>query len=79
LRAGRAAFSSNVDVVLPTPLGQRVCRDPDDDTVLGTAIAAHTDCIVTGDEDLLVLHEFQSIPILRPRDFADFETRGSQR
>jgi predicted nucleic acid-binding protein len=40
-------------------------------------IAAHADCIVTGDEDLLILREFQSIAILRPRDFADFETGRS--
>lgn len=66
---------TTLEVVVPTPPDQRVCRDADDDTVFGTAIAARADCIVTGDEDLLVLQEFQSIPILRPRDFGDFETR----
>jgi predicted nucleic acid-binding protein len=32
-----------------------VCRDPDDDVVLGTAVAGRCDAIVTGDKDLLDL------------------------
>lgn len=36
---------------LPTP----VCRDASDNVVLGTAVAAGADVIVTGDQDLLVL------------------------
>ena len=68
-------LESTLEIVVPANLGRRVCRDPDDDIVLGTPVAAIADCIVTGDEDLLVLREFQSIPIVRPRDFGDFETR----
>lgn len=47
----------------------QVCRDPKDGKFLETAVAASADCIVTGDADLLVLHPFQSIPILPPGDF----------
>jgi putative PIN family toxin of toxin-antitoxin system len=47
----------------------RVCRDPDDDMVLETAVAGRADCIVTGDQDLLVLDPFQGIRILLPADF----------
>jgi putative PIN family toxin of toxin-antitoxin system len=47
----------------------RVCRDPDDDMVLETAVAGRADCIVTGDQDLLVLDPFQGIRILAPADF----------
>jgi putative PIN family toxin of toxin-antitoxin system len=55
-----------VDVV---PLAQPVCRDPDDDVVLATALAGQVAAIVTGDGDLLVLQEFQGIKILSPRQF----------
>jgi putative PIN family toxin of toxin-antitoxin system len=39
--------------VTPRSLSARVCRDPDDDNVLSTAIVAQADCIFTGDSDLL--------------------------
>ena len=45
------------------------CRDPEDNAVLECARAGRADCIVTGDEDLLTLHPFHGIPILRPADF----------
>ncbi len=45
------------------------CRDPKDDKFLEAALAAQTDCIVSGDEDLLDLTPFQDIPILRPAEF----------
>jgi len=43
----------------------RICRDPDDDKVLEAAVVGSADCIVTGDQDLLVLHPFQGIPSSR--------------
>jgi uncharacterized protein len=46
-----------------------VCRDPKDDLVLEAAINGQATCIVSGDDDLLVLHPFRSIPILRPAEF----------
>ncbi len=45
------------------------CRDPKDDKFLEAALAGNADCIVTGDRDLLVLHPFESLPILTPADF----------
>ncbi len=45
------------------------CRDPNDDKVLETALQGQTDCIVTGDVDLLVMSPFQGIPILSPTDW----------
>lgn len=39
-------------------------RDPDDDVILGCAVAAKADMIVTGDKDLLDLEAYESIPIL---------------
>lgn len=47
----------------------RACRDPKDDKYLELALACNASCIVTGDDDLLVLHPFKNIPILTPADF----------
>lgn len=46
-------------------------RDPKDAIVLAAAEHLRPDLIVTGDKDLLVLHEFQGIPIVSPRQFLD--------
>jgi putative PIN family toxin of toxin-antitoxin system len=45
------------------------CRDTKDDKFLEVALATETDCIVSGDADLLVLNPFEEIPILRPAEF----------
>lgn len=45
------------------------CRDPKDDKFLEAALAMQTDCIVSGDSDLLDLNSFEDIPILRPAEF----------
>jgi uncharacterized protein len=47
----------------------RVCRDPDDDKLLEIAFVGRANCLVTGDQDLLVLDEYQGIPILTPARF----------
>lgn len=54
------------EVVTPLPLSMPICRDPDDDEVLATAIAAQAVLIVSGDEDVLNLGQFEGIPILKP-------------
>ena len=48
-----------------------VCRDPRDDKFLQVAVSGKADVIVTGDEDLLVLHPFAGIPILPPAAFLE--------
>jgi putative PIN family toxin of toxin-antitoxin system len=45
------------------------CRDPRDDKFLEVAVAGKADAIVSGDEDLLVLHLYAGIPILSPAAF----------
>jgi putative PIN family toxin of toxin-antitoxin system len=42
-------------------------RDPKDLPVLAAAVAARADAIVTGDDDLLSLQSFESIPIMKAR------------
>jgi uncharacterized protein len=53
------------------PLAKPVCRDPDDDWVLATALAGQAQAIVTGDADLLDLGAFQGVAILSPRQFME--------
>lgn len=58
-----------VHLVVPAPLASPVSRDPDDDVVLATAVAANATAIVTGDLDLLVLQRYRGIEIVTPRNF----------
>ena len=44
-------------------------RDPKDDKFLKLAVSGHADYIVTGDDDLAVLHPFRGIQILSPHSF----------
>lgn len=60
------------------------CRDPKDDKFLAVAVAGQADALVSGDEDLLVLHPFRGIPIVSPAEFLELldeaevgETEGS--
>jgi uncharacterized protein len=45
------------------------CRDPKDNKYLELAVSGKADLILTGDEDLLVLHPFRQIPIVRIQTF----------
>lgn len=67
---------SEATLVRPELLAGSVCRDPDDDVILGTAAAGRADCIVTGDKNLLVLVQFRGIDIIRPADFAGYEAQS---
>ncbi len=44
----------------------RECRDRKDDKYLELALAADADIIVSSDDDLLVLHPWRGVRILRP-------------
>lgn len=45
------------------------CRDPKDTPFLALCIACEADVLVSSDEDLLVLHPWNGIPIWQPADF----------
>ncbi|HRF97685.1 MAG TPA: putative toxin-antitoxin system toxin component, PIN family, partial [Aggregatilineales bacterium] len=46
-----------------------VCRDAKDNKFLELALSGNATKIITGDPDLLVLHPFQTIPIITASDF----------
>ena len=47
----------------------RICRDPKDDKFLELAVNGGAGCIISGDEDLLILNPFRDIPIIKPDEF----------
>ncbi len=58
-------------MVEPVDVPNEACRDRDDLPVLGTALAAEADYLVSGDKDLLHLKTIASTAILDPRSFYD--------
>lgn len=62
-------LKSRATLVTPQEMEEPTCRDPDDDTILGTAIAGNCECLVTGDKDLLDLPCVQGIRIIHPSAF----------
>lgn len=49
------------------------CRDPKDNKFLELAVAANADYIITGDLDLLILHPFRTISILKSGEFLNLQ------
>ena len=71
---GRAVYLAQLEAVsewVPITGAKLVCRDPDDDKLLETALMCVANCLVTGDRDLLEMSPFQNIPILSPTGFLD--------
>lgn len=63
-----ALAASHAEIVAAPPFATAVCHDPDDDMFLACAVAGRADAIVTGDRDLLDLHPFGSVDILKPSE-----------
>ena len=57
------------DLVDDGKLPTRASVDPDDDKYLHAAVAGRASVIVSGDQHLLDLGEYNGIPIVRPRTF----------
>jgi putative PIN family toxin of toxin-antitoxin system len=60
------------DFVVPDEKIKVVENDPKDDKFLEAAIAGKADAIVSGDQHLLELKIFRSIPIMTAREFRDW-------
>ena len=45
------------------------CRDPNDNRFLALALDSESDCIISGDADLLALHPWRRIEIVSPAAF----------
>jgi putative PIN family toxin of toxin-antitoxin system len=66
-----ADLAAVADLANDTGRVKGVSRDPDDDAVLSAAMEGRANVIVTGDEDLLALEEYEGIAILTPRAFLE--------
>jgi len=64
---------SRSTVVTVSPLSPTICRDPDDDNIIATAMSGRCACIITGDKDLLDLDTVNGIQVLSPSSFWQFE------
>jgi putative PIN family toxin of toxin-antitoxin system len=62
-------LSQTVDLILETSFVTDICRDSKDNKYLELAVNGKAECIITGDQDLLILHPFQSISIVTVNDF----------
>jgi putative PIN family toxin of toxin-antitoxin system len=61
--------SKTVQLVQPRRVQES--RDPKDDPFLGAASTGNADAIISRDDDLLVLKEFEGIPIVTPAAFME--------
>jgi len=66
---------SRMQAVIPLKLPKSLCRDPNDVPILGTALASKSQCLITGDKDLLELEAYEGIAIIPPASFWQFETQ----
>jgi len=57
------------------PVRKNACRDEDDIHILSLAEKIRPNYIITGDDDLLVLKKYRSIPILSLREFWEKERK----
>ena len=73
---GYAAITS---IVMPAVISPTVRRDPADDLVLATGLAAGADAIVSGDARLLNLKAFHRIPIITAAEAVNRVAQSSRR
>ncbi|MBA3431819.1 MAG: PIN domain-containing protein [Actinobacteria bacterium] len=69
--AFRSELESSATIVQPTERPE-VLDDPLDDEVLGAAVAASAQFIVSGDRHLLVVGSYEGVTILTPRQFSNW-------
>lgn len=75
-RFSRAAIENYIDIIesvsLPVDISDVTlpvsCRDADDDYLLATLLVSGAEYLITGDKDLIVLHEHYKA-IITPTDF----------
>ena len=67
------------DALWCSPATVKASRDPDDDHVLGCAVAADAQFLITGDKDLLTLDPFGSVAIVTPSQFLAIDAAGAKR
>lgn len=73
------SYAAIASIVMPAVITPTISRDPDDDLVLATALAAEADLIISGDAHLLNLKAFHRIPIVTPAEAVNRIAQPSRR
>jgi putative PIN family toxin of toxin-antitoxin system len=55
--------------VFITGMIKGICRDKDDDVIIECGLLSSADYLITGDSDLLVIHEYQQMKIIEVKRF----------
>lgn len=73
LEERRSLFESFRTVGIQVSIQEAVtaCRDPKDDKFLEVAVNGNATVVVTGDKDLLELHPFRGVAIVKARTFVE--------
>lgn len=78
VREVRRFLEGSVEIVEAVPLPPDSCRDRKDVPVLGAAVAAGADVLITVDNDLLVLGAFRGTRIAKPGEFWRLAESGAK-
>ncbi len=62
-------ISASTDITIDHQV--TICRDPKDNMYLELSLSGKANCIITGDNDLLVLDPFRNIRIITPKQFLE--------
>jgi hypothetical protein len=71
-------YTSSVTLVEPAPV-PRLAPDPDDDIVIGTAVAARAELLITGDKPLLSVGSFDGGRVVSVSEALDLAAARPQR
>ena len=58
-------------IIISKGIKKPASRDQDDDKILQCGLDGNVDFIITGDKDLLVLKEYETIKIIKPKDYLE--------
>ena len=64
-------FSQTVELILTDSFSTKECRDPKDNQYLELAVNGQAECLITGDQDLLILNPFRGISIISIWEFME--------
>jgi len=62
-------YFSKAEIIEPLSFVGGYLDDPDDEKFLEAALAAEADAVVTSDNHLLKMGEYQGVPVMKPDDF----------
>jgi uncharacterized protein len=71
-------ITDGTTLIEPTVVPPDAVRDQNDLAVIGTAVTASADFLITGDKDLLVIERYGTTEMVSPRQFYDRYCAGKR-